>query len=547
MRRNTLHQSCREPSGVSFLSCVALLAGTAFSQSTEPSLKFEAADVHVSPKTRNEYLRGPFRRNGLYELRLANMVDLIRIAYGVEADKVLGGPNWLEMDRFDVTTKLPADSTPETGKIMLQALLADRFKLVLHKDTRSIPGYQLTAGKHPLLKKSEGTGDTGCKFIPPVPPAPGSGPFLPVFAESCRNMTMAAFVAALPNMPGTFQYLSGETAVDKTDLPGAWDFDFKYSLRGAPIGAPGETITFFDAIEKQLGLKLEASTFPMPVLVVDSVNEKPTDNMPGVVEGLHIPPVPTEFEVAEVKLTPPDSKGLRFQIMAGGKVNLEGATLKTLIQQAWNLTDDMIQGAPKWLDADKYDIVAKAPSYNGEIDFDEVMVMLRGLLAERFKLAVHMEERPVSAYTLVAAKPKLRKADPASRTLYHEGPAIETVNKDPRNTNPARSRLVSCQNMTMAQFAERLQDMAPGYIHSPVLDATGIDGAWDFTLSWSPVGLFQPGASPSDTAIQASDPEWRHLACLRLYEKQLGLKLDMQKRPVPVLVIDHVEEKPTDN
>src|SRR5580658_10251457 len=113
----------------------------AFSQSPETAPKFEIADVHVSAKTTNPYVRIGTVRGERYEVKLATMVDLIRIAYDFDPDKVLGGPTWLEMDRFDVLAKVPADSSPETLKPMLQTLLADRFKLVVHKDTKALPTY----------------------------------------------------------------------------------------------------------------------------------------------------------------------------------------------------------------------------------------------------------------------------------------------------------------------------------------------------------------------------------------------------------------------
>jgi uncharacterized protein (TIGR03435 family) len=100
--------------------------------------------------------------------------------------------------------------------------------------------------------------------------------------------------------------------------------------------------------------------------------------------------------------------------------------------------------------------------------------------------------------------------------------------------------------MTMAQFAEKLQSIAPGYIHSPVLDATGLDGAWDFTLSFSPAGMAQGGGGrggDSGAATEASDPS-TGLTLLEAVEKQIGLKLELRKRPIPVLVIDHAEQNP---
>ena len=158
------------------LSLVPLLASAAFGQIDTP--QFESADVHVSAHTPNPNMRGGGSiRGGRYEIRTANMVDLIRTAYGVEADKVLGGPSWLEWDRFDVIAKAPPATSIETARLMLQGLLADRFKLVVHKDTKPLASYALTSGKgKPKLKESDGSGETGCKQTLPGQGAPRGGP-----------------------------------------------------------------------------------------------------------------------------------------------------------------------------------------------------------------------------------------------------------------------------------------------------------------------------------------------------------------------------------
>ena len=527
-------------------SFVIFLSSSGFGQSTEMPLEFEVADVHESAHTRNAFMKGPSIRHGFYEVRTANMVDLISKAYGVDFDRVVGGPSWLEMDRFDITAKAPQGSKPDDLRPLLKALLEERFKLVVHEDTKPIPAYALTAGKHPALKKSDGSGDTGCKSSQP---APGVAP---VFSHACSNMTMTAFAEALRNMPAGFFYLDEQAVVDRTELKGGWDFNLKYTFRLGPL-QQSETITIFDAMEKQLGLKLEPTKVPMQVIVVDAVNQKPTGNVAGMEELLHAPPAPTEFEVAEVKPNASSDNRRMFRIQRGGRVSVTGMNLRFLIQQAWNISEDMLIGAPKWLDEDRFDIVAKAPAEeSADVDFDSVLVMMRALLKERFKLEVHTEDRPLNAYTLMAGKPKMKKADPSSRTMFKEGAASDA--KDPRNANPALSRLVTVQNMTMAQFAQQLQDIAPGYIKVPVLDATGIEGGWDFTLSFSPAGLFQPGrgggARGGDAAAapsgEASEPTGG-LTLPEAIEKQLGLKLVLQKRTVPVLVIDHVEQKPTEN
>jgi len=267
---------------------------------------------------------------------------------------------------------------------------------------------------------------------------------------------------------------------------------------------------------------------------------------------------PTEFEVADVKPTPSDFKGTRFNIQTGGRVNLQGVTLQLLIEQAWGISPDMIVGAPKWSNDDRFDIVAKAPSAaldqsgprGPNLDWSDVMTMVKNLLADRFKMVSHMEERPISAYTLLAAKPKMRPADPNGRIKCEEGPGAD--GKDPRDANPVLGRLITCQNMSMTKFAEMLMGLAPGYIHAPVLDATGLEGTFDFTLSFSMAGQLQSGGGRggdgpvAGAQPQASDPNGA-LSLLDALPKQLGLKLESSKRPVEVLVIDRVEQKPTDN
>src|SRR6476646_432917 len=115
---------------------IAILAGGAFSQTADNSSVFDSADVHVSPPAKNPTMHGGALRGGRYEVRTATMVDLISMAYGMESDKILGGPNWLDWDRFDVLAKAPLATTQENLNQMLQHLLADRFKLVVHKDTK---------------------------------------------------------------------------------------------------------------------------------------------------------------------------------------------------------------------------------------------------------------------------------------------------------------------------------------------------------------------------------------------------------------------------
>jgi uncharacterized protein (TIGR03435 family) len=506
-------------------------------------------------------MRGPLVRGGRYELRNASMVDLVRTAYHADADKVVGGPSWLEMDRFDVVAKMTGKPSADEQRNMLRTLLADRFKLVVHNETQSMPAYALTAGKHPALKKADAAGNTGCKFNMQAPQGAGPGsapaPAVPMIQYACRNVTMSAFANQLRQMVMAQQYLRSVPILDKTGLEGAWDFDMKYSMRVLFPGQ-GDLTSLPDALEKQLGLKLEIVKESMPVLVVDGVNQKPSPDPPAAEEAVKTASPPTEFEVADVKLSNPDSRGMRFQIQPT-RVNLTGMTLKALIQQAWSISEDMIVGAPKWLDSDRFDIIAKVPSApaadpsagpaNGPVDIDTVWIMFRSLLKERFKLEYHNEERPVPAYTLLAVNPKIKKADPASRTRLVEEPATDTKNGSSMSTH-----VFTVQNMTMAQFAAQLRRVAPAVIHVPVLDATGLEGSYSFTFTFTGAGMAlpagavrPPGMNGMDggPASEASDPTGA-ITLPQALEK-LGLKLELQKRTMSVLVIDRVERTPTEN
>ena len=528
--------------------------------------RFPIADVHAVVKTPNSFVRGGFYRGGRYELHNATMLDLVRIAYGFDPDKVLGGPAWATRDAFDVVATAPSGTTPESLKTMLQGLLAERFSLVVHRDTKPVPAYAITVGKTPLLKEADGSGETGCKVVSNVAENAVSAPGVNIVRANlngnnvhlnlsepipfaCRNMTMAAFADGLRAMIGAAAYITNIPAVDQTELKGKWNFEVKWTLRqGGPAAAnAGTPVTMFDTFDK-LGLRLELTKAPFPVIVVDSANETPTANSPGVTEKLATHS--TGFEVVDLKPAMPFPNsgvnngggrgGLFFQ--GPGRLGMQGQSVKGLIAAAWNLTGpDQVTGGPKSAETVLFDFAALmnvpelVPGFpvigNGQFDIDSARLMLQELLKERFKLVVHEESGSVPGYELAAVKPTLKKADPAKKPGCNEGPA--PGEKDPRTDNPAASRLVTCLNTSVAEFLTELRNRASGYLAQmpPALDKTGIEGKYDITLNFSPAGAAGAGAITLFDAL----------------EKQLGLKLQMGKRPGTVLVIDHCEENPIDN
>jgi uncharacterized protein (TIGR03435 family) len=334
--------------------------------------------------------------------------------------------------------------------------------------------------------------------------------------------------------------------MDMTGLEGGWDFDLKASYRGAQGSSD---ISIFNAVERQLGLKLERRKIEKPVVVVERINRKPRENPPGAAENL--PPRPREFEVAVLRPTDPGATNPGFRVLPGGKVELRGIPLQTLIIVAWDITPDMVVGAPNWLARERFDIVAQAPAgvapADRPMDFDVLRLMLRALLMQRFKMATHTETRPVEVFVLTAGNraPKLEKADGAARAGCRWAPP-------PPDRNSPLTSGMACRNLTMAQLPATLRAWATAYITRPVVDQTGIEGGWDFLLRWSPArnipGQLPGGAAgPSSGAPgPAADPTGG-MTIFEALDRQLGLKLEIKKHPMPVLVIDHVEEKPTEN
>jgi uncharacterized protein (TIGR03435 family) len=287
------------------------------------------------------------------------MVDLITFAWNIDNDRVLRGPSWLDFDRFDIVARGPA-GTYDDARLMLRALLADRFALTVRAETKPMPAFALTVGKggpkmKPAAKVDDGSpGSTGCQYVPPPPNQPANGP-PPYNQFSCHGTTMAQLADDLHGWANG--YLTNPV-VDQTSLTGAYDFDIKWTGRGQLASAGADGISIFDAVDKQLGLKLEAKPAPLPVVYVDSVDEKPTPNIAGLDKALP-PPPPAEFEVAILKHTAPDTpNGVNGQIN-GSQINLRGASMQWFLTWAWGISDDMIADPPKWLNQDRWDLLGK--------------------------------------------------------------------------------------------------------------------------------------------------------------------------------------------
>jgi uncharacterized protein (TIGR03435 family) len=250
-------------------------------------------------------------------------------AYDVN-DYQINGPNWLDRERFDIVAKIPQGTTKEQFRLMLQSLLAERFKLALHHETKELPMYALVLGKggSKLKEAVEEDATTPQTAVPPPPPPPGRDEAAPVRLKMdadgmpqlpsgmgrngvimmtiygsgglrtrmvCKGQPVSALLATLSN-------LLGHPVVDATGLKGKYDITLDY----APDGLHGPTTmmpppppphdggdgggppmasapdlggpSIFTALQEQLGLKLEQRKGPVDLLVIDRLEKVPTEN-----------------------------------------------------------------------------------------------------------------------------------------------------------------------------------------------------------------------------------------------------------------------------
>ena len=189
-----------------------------------------------------------------------SVTTLIRNAYGILGFQLAGEPDWLNKEMYDVvaTTGDTAKIEPEQFKALLQSLLADRFRLKVHWETREVPVYALMPGKNgPKLKESTEVQEPGLN----TRKGPG-------------NVRMTGTREPVSILIGNVGNQLGRIVVDKTGLTGLYDWVLEWS----PDLAVDSTLpSLFTALQEQLGLRLEAQKGPMETLVIDRV-ERPSEN-----------------------------------------------------------------------------------------------------------------------------------------------------------------------------------------------------------------------------------------------------------------------------
>jgi uncharacterized protein (TIGR03435 family) len=235
---------------------------------TPALLTFEVASIKPSDPNRPD--TGLHRSNAKFAATNHTLKRLIAFAYDVELFQISGGPAWVNSDGYDVTAKTPDDIAhhkgPDDDKVMVQALLSDRFKLTLHSESRELPIYVLVIGKNgsklEIAKPLGGSSDVrgrGTQFI-------------------FTGVPLSSLVHVLSQR-------LGRPVVDRTGLTAHYDFKLEWApdqtssdSRDSVSSAPDPAgPTLFTAIQEQLGLRLEAQKGPVQIFVIDHV-ERPSEN-----------------------------------------------------------------------------------------------------------------------------------------------------------------------------------------------------------------------------------------------------------------------------
>lgn len=276
---------------------VAAVVVSVVSAAAQPLDVFEVASIR---RNRDGGPVAGLRRfpGGRFEATNIQLSTLISFAYQLQTFELVGGPQWLMDERWDILAKINGDpprTPPGTADAMMiatRALLADRFKLALRRETREIEVYQLVRANR---EGSLGTGmrsstvdclaiqraaDEAAKGGPPVPDPNTPDRMVCGMRISVGRIEFGG--RPMSTLTNALTSLTQRRVVDRTGLTGDWEFDIRFTPPAPPPGIElpppdPDAASLFTVLQEQLGLKLEAARMPMPVMVVDGVDRPVED------------------------------------------------------------------------------------------------------------------------------------------------------------------------------------------------------------------------------------------------------------------------------
>jgi uncharacterized protein (TIGR03435 family) len=267
--------------------CGAAILLTSAELSTNAAQQPAFDVVSVKPNVSGDERSASYvQPGGRYTASNATVRMLIKTAYGVHDDQIVGGPEWIDTARFDLTAKA-ADTTPsatafrDLARLMLRRALEDRFNLALARDRREIPVYALVISRSDgrlgsqLVRSDSRTCDGPWTSVPIAPGLPEPNPASPCNSGFSRSGHVAARAVEFSTLVTQISGWADRLVVDRTGLSGRFDWDLQWTqaaLSTAATDSPG--VSLATAIQEQLGLKFESRREPTDVLVVARV-ERP--------------------------------------------------------------------------------------------------------------------------------------------------------------------------------------------------------------------------------------------------------------------------------
>jgi len=279
-----MHRTACRP--LAFLTLLVVSGALVFAQNPTPPPAFDVASV--KPNHSGDSESASFvQPGGRYTATNVTVRMLMKSAYSVHDAQIVGGPGWINSDRFDIAAKAEGYTTPsgfrDQARLMLQPLLADRFKLVLRHEQRVLPVYALVLARsdRKLGSQVRPTNARDCdlasKAIPTVPDAVEPAAPLPCGAEIYRAGHLAARGMALSNFVLNVSRWTDRIVVDRTGLDGKFDWEVQWTPDNSTSDKPADLsgASIFAALEDQAGFKLQRRNESIDVLVVEHV-EQPT-------------------------------------------------------------------------------------------------------------------------------------------------------------------------------------------------------------------------------------------------------------------------------
>ncbi len=495
------------------------------------------------------FSKGPSQPSNLVNSTMTAKM-LIDDAYNLPAfskAQIVGGPEWTDQTMYRIQAKIddaqyaamqqmPSSQRVQQIRLMEQSLLAERFKLKVHFETREMPVYALEVAKGgPKLTQSvlNPTGVTQAHPTGMTVVGKGDGSEI-----KGNGVSPGQLILLLQQQPE----VGNRMVVDKTGLKGNYDFSLDWTREGSAGADDGSSAvdagpSFFTALKEQLGLQLVETKGPVEVIVIDHIERPSVDGaevsapqaVPGPSQTVPVPaPVAApaklpEFDAATIKPANPKNSIVGMFTYPGGRILCTNCTLQYLAMEAFGLQAWQISGGPSWVDDVQYDVEAKPPISSAASKLNNPIIktppsseqreMLQSLLMDRFQLKIHRVPKEGPVYILSRGDKPLKLEPPKDKDGFswagRVGGGVVTDASGLAGTN-----------ISMPQLTARLS----GFLNRPVLDETGIAGSFDFK--------YESGDEDPNSDVASG---------IAMSLREIGLKLAPGKGPVESIVIDHIE------